>query len=92
MVTRCAIYYSGIAAEGGGNFTLQPGISPSTAVIRFCLRETYPLQGQLLLTDGSISISFSRCRVVRESINDGTSGKWNEITIEDRRWKWADEC
>lgn len=46
----------------------------------------------MLLTDGTRSIQFSNCRVTREVVNEGTSGRWMELTIEDRRWKWADSC
>jgi hypothetical protein len=91
VVTKAAFYWNGAAADGGGNFTLQPGISPSTAVLRFPLSTPISQIGTLTLTNGTQTINFSRCRVVRIVINEsGGGGRWREVTIEDRRWMWAD--
>ncbi len=91
MVTKAAFYWNGHPAEGGGNFTLQAGSTPSTAVLRFPLSTPIAQTGTLVLANISQSLSFSRCRVVRTTIPEsGGSGRYREVTIEDRRWMWAD--
>ena len=91
MVTKAAFFWNNQPAEGGGNFTLQAGITPSTAVLRLPMSANVAQIGNLTLTDGTTTTTFSRCRVVRVNIAEGGGdGRWKEITIEDRRWMWSE--
>ena len=91
MVTKAEFAWNGVAVDGGGNFTLQPGVQPSTAVLRFTMGSKFNQIGQLRLSNGNQAISFNRCRVVQILVNQsGGAGRWREVTIEDRRWMWAD--
>jgi len=83
-------FFAGIGADGGGSFTLLPGIEPSTAVLRFLTRFRLPQVGVLTLVQGSRSISFRNCRIVRSALTGGDQGRWQEVTIVDRRWMWGD--
>jgi len=87
---QCAFFFAGIGADGGGSFTLLPGIEPSTAVLRFLTRFRLPQVGVLTLVQGSRSISFRNCRIVRSALTGGDQGRWQEVTIVDRRWMWGD--
>ena len=90
MSYQCAFFFAGVGADGGGSFTLSPGIEPSTAVLRFVTRYRLPQIGVLTLVHGSRSISFRNCRIVRSVITGGDQGRWQEVTIVDRRWMWGD--
>ena len=90
MPGQCAFFFAGIGADGGGSFTLLPGIEPSTAVLRFVTRYRLPQIGVLTLVQGSRSISFRNCRIVRSVLTGGGDGRWQEVTIVDRRWMWGD--
>lgn len=90
MPGQCAFFFAGIGADGGGSFTLLPGIEPSTAVLRFLTRFRLPQVGVLTLVQGSRSISFRNCRIVRSALTGGDQGRWQEVTIVDRRWMWGD--
>lgn len=70
--------------------TLQGGTTPSTASLRFPMSVVLPQYGELSLSDGSLTIVFRNCRVARRQINSSGGGpRWQEVTIEDRRWLWA---
>lgn len=90
MAYQCAFFFGGIPAEGGGNFTLLPGIEPSTAILRFQLSARLPQIAPLVLRAGSRAITFRNCRVSRRTLTGGENGRWQEVTILDRRWAWAD--
>ncbi len=90
MADQCGFYFAGIGADGGGSFTLLPGIEPSTAVLRFVTRYRLPQVGVLTIRQGSRSISFRNCRIVRSMLTGGDQGRWQEVTIVDRRWMWGD--
>ena len=93
MATKAAFFWNNQPAEGGGNFTLQAGITPSTAVLRLPMSAQISQIGTLRLANlaNGQALTFQRCRVVRLNIADGGgAGKWQEITIEDRRWMWGE--
>jgi len=93
LVTKAAFFWNNQPAEGGGNFTLQAGIVPSTAVLRLPMSAQIAQIGTLRLANVATgqAIQFQKCRVVRQNIAEGGGdGKWQEITIEDRRWMWAE--
>lgn len=90
MADQCGFYFAGIGADGGGSFTLLPGVEPSTAVLRFVTRYRLPQVGVLTIRQGSRSISFRNCRIVRSMLTGGDQGRWQEVTIVDRRWMWGD--
>lgn len=90
MAEQCGFFFAGVGADGGGSFTLLPGIEPSTAVLRFVTRYRLPQVGVLTIRQGSRSISFRNCRIVRSMLTGGDQGRWQEVTIVDRRWMWGD--
>jgi hypothetical protein len=90
VAEQCGFFFAGVGADGGGSFTLLPGIEPSTAVLRFVTRYRLPQVGVLTIRQGSRSISFRNCRIVRSMLTGGDQGRWQEVTIVDRRWMWGD--
>jgi len=91
MVKQCLFYWNGREADGGGDFTLQPGIRPSTAVLRMRMSYTHAQYGTLTLSDGNRSIHFNECRLHRMITTTQTDeGRWRELTIFDQRWQWED--
>lgn len=89
MIKQCLIHFGPIVNEGQGQFSFQAGTAPSRATIKTRLSASYPQIGTLRITDGSASLSFPNCRVVRHTIRRSNGGLMREITIEDRRWVWA---
>ena len=91
MVKHCRFYLGNEPAEGGGNFTLQAGVTPSQGVFRFPLRASFTQIVTMTLTDGFVTSTWPNCRVIRSVVTSGGSGgRWREVTIHDRRWAWAD--
>lgn len=90
-VKQCLFFWNGHEADGGGNFTLQPGESPSAATLRFRLSYRLEDYGTLTLTDGYQVRRFQGCRISRRQITAGEQGRWHEVTILDRRWRWGQE-
>lgn len=91
MVKHCLMYWNGKEAEGGGDFTLVPGIRPSSAVLRFRMEYTHDQFGTLTITDGQQTRHFRECRLERlvtQQVNDGK--RWREATILDQRWQWEE--
>lgn len=91
MVKQCLFFWNGREADGGGNFTLQPGEFPSAATLRFRLSYQLDDYGTLTLTDGYQVRQFRGCRISRRMITAGEQGRWQEVTILDRRWRWGQE-
>lgn len=88
---QCLLFWHGKEADGGGSFSLQTGIEPSTAVLRMRLSYSFPQVGVLGLVDGQQGRSFKNCRLVRSTVTEGNGGaRWREVQIEDRRWMWSD--
>lgn len=88
---QCLFFWNGREADGGGSFSLQTGVDPSSAVLRMRLSYPVPQFGTLRLTDGDSQRSFANCRVVRSTVTEGNGGaRWREVQVEDRRWAWAD--
>lgn len=86
---QCLIKFGPATNEGNGTFTFQAGVSPSRATIHTRLGAVYPQIGTMRITDGSIFVDFPNCRVVRHTIvSTGGRGRWRQIIIEDRRWRW----
>lgn len=88
MAKQCLFMWGNVPCEGGGSFTLQPGTAPSRGTFRFRLGAQLNQFDRLTITDGSNAVRVDGCRVVRVSITSGTSGRYQELTIEDRRWRW----
>jgi len=85
---QCLFLWGNEPCEGGGSFTLQPGTAPSRGTFRFRLGANLNQFDRLTITDGSQAIRVDGCRVVRASITSGSGGRYQEVTIEDRRWRW----
>lgn len=89
MPKQCLIFWGREPVEGGGQFVFQAGEAPSRATVRFRLGAKLQQFGDLTITDGSRTIRLQGCRLVRAPITSGGGGRYQEATIEDRRWKWA---
>ena len=92
MAKQCLFFWNGKEADGGGDFTLQPGITPSQAIMRFRLSYGHDQYGTLTLSDGQQVRHFRNCRLSRMVVTDATGGRprWREVTVMDRRWSWED--
>lgn len=90
-INQCTFFWNGEPAEGGGSFVLRPGITPSTATLAFPLRYVPAQTGILTLRTATEVRSFVDCRVIRSEVQQGGgAGRFREVTIEDRRWKWSE--
>lgn len=96
MTKHCVFYWGNEPAEGGGNFSLQAGIVPSSGVLRFTLGQQSRINqiNNLILTDRqSLSTTFMRCRVTRATVlQAGGGGRFYEVQFVDRRWMWGERC
>lgn len=96
MTKQCAFFWGAVPAEGGGNFSLQAGIVPSSGVLRFTLGQRSLINqiNSVTLTDlQSNSAVFHRCRVTRATImQSGGQGRFYEVQFVDRRWLWGERC
>lgn len=90
MPKQCLFYWNNLPSEGSGQFTLQAGASPSRGTFRFRLGANIPKFGTLFISDGYQRLPVTGCRVVRASITPGSAGRWQEITVEDSRWRWQE--
>jgi hypothetical protein len=89
VVKHCKFYWGNQAADGGGNFSLQPGVSPSRGILRFQLRQRVSDYASLILTDNeTATATFTNCRMTRYHVPQSDGGRWAELTFVDRRWKW----
>jgi hypothetical protein len=91
VTKQCLFLWNGVEADGGGNFTLQPGEQPSSCVIRMRMGYTYPETGVLTLTDGYQTRHFRGCRIARSVVTSSDGKRWRELTILDRRWTWGNK-
>lgn len=86
---QCLFFLNGFEADGGGSFTIQGSTAPSRGTLRFRLSYNVPDFGDLVISDGSQTIRLAGCRVVRRAVTGGGGGeRWQEVTVEDRRWRW----
>lgn len=88
---KCGFYYNGVGADGGGSYTMQAGIEPGVIVMRLLTRYACEQFGTVVITDGVRSYTVRNCRLSKIVLTQGTSGRWQELTILDRRWLWSDE-
>lgn len=90
MANQCIFYWGNEPAEGGGNFTLQGGVEASRGALRFPLRANLPTVANLTLVSQAQTATFRNARITRSMVTSGQGyGRWQEITILDRRWQWA---
>lgn len=83
-------YFAGIQALLSANFTITPGITPSTATLYIPPQPGKILRGgPLLLTYGGVELTFPDCRADQIAIEIDREGReiW-ALTVLDRRWKW----
>lgn len=86
---HCVFYWNNQAAEGGGSFTLQPGIAPSRGILRFLPSQPISEIGTFRLADNvAVNHPFRNCRMTRYQVTTTDAGRFAEVTFLDRRWKW----
>lgn len=69
---------------------MQAGIEPGLIVLRFLTRYRFEQFGNVTISDGVRSYTARNCRLSKIVLTTGTSGRWQELTLLDRRWLWAD--
>lgn len=77
------------ADAAGADFTLSPGVSPSSGTFycRANFSGEFPTEGNLTLDDGTTNVIF-RVKAVDGRIERTTSSRSVPVTFVDRRWLW----
>jgi hypothetical protein len=84
------IQFPGIRQWLSARFTLSHGITPSTCVLQIPWQDLSTAEGGTLsLTFAGTRLDFPNCKVDKAKLVWGESGWLIEVTILDRRWKWA---
>jgi hypothetical protein len=84
------ISYPGIKQVVSGSFSLGQGTVPSVCTLEILPQDNFQaLDGDLVFTWGRKSIKFHSCRVSLHSIQHDLQGRAVQVSILDRRWKWA---
>ena len=84
--------YPGISSQGWSNFTFHDlaGISPSVGLLTiFPQYGTPDLDGDVVLTYGSNTITIKNAHIDRVDYKAGSGGKEATVRFLDERWKWA---
>lgn len=72
------------------SMTLSRGVTPSPAVLSIVPQQNLQsITGDLILSFGGNSFVFPDCRVDQNSFERNNNGEIWQLTIFDRRWKWA---
>ena len=87
-IKQCVISFENVPSEGEAQLTWQAGTNPSRFQLKFVLGSRFPQIGTLRLSDGTRTVAFPGCRVVREVVQSVGKGRMRLVTLEDRRWVW----
>ena len=83
--------WPGAIAVESCSYTLSHGISPGCALLKMLPQPSFPAEkGDLVITDGQVSITIPGCKVEQVLAEQGENGLTWSVAILDRRWVWRD--
>jgi hypothetical protein len=87
---RVSVSFPGVEQVKGLEGAFSHGISPSVFTLTVAPQNGYDGQGgALTISDGDISYVFDDCKIDRSTFEVSESGMLWQLSIFDRRWKWA---
>jgi hypothetical protein len=83
-------FWPGVGQVLSASFTISHGICPSVCTMEILPQAAGVAEyGDLVFTFGDTPIVFTRCKVDRASFHYDQQGLLWQLSIFDRRWKWA---
>src|SRR4051794_5528724 len=71
-------------------YTCSHGITPGVAILRFDPQLQPQGRGDLVITDGNITVTIPDMRVDELKMDSDDNGFVSAIRLVDRRWKWRE--
>jgi len=81
--------FAGVWADGAFQVVRSGSAKPDTIRADFILGANLPQYGDIEVWYGNDFIRLPKCRLVREEISGGASGRMRRCHFEDRRWAWG---
>jgi len=89
MPSNIKATFGGVKLTGDVSFTLKLGTKPSTGSISVPSNIKLPNKGNLVLSDGTKSITIKELYLVEPVYSEADGGAFTQATIADRRILWA---
>lgn len=87
-VPQGRLIFAGYDADAGFQVSRTASTVADPIQAKFILGVDLPRYGNIQISYGNSFITLANCRVVRQTITQGSNGRYKDVQFEDRRWAW----
>ena len=87
-VPQGRLIFAGYDADAGFQVSRTASVVADPIQAKFILGVDLPRYGNIRISYGNSFITLANCRVVRQTITQGSNGRYKDVQFEDRRWAW----